>query len=96
MTEETSYEEWVAQAMPEWAKELQESFRALLTRNFALSLEVDRLRHNEEIHERNNEEFDGWADEFFKANGLDHLIKSYHDFIISKIDEDCDGDEEND
>ena len=42
MTEETSYEEWVAQAMPEWAKELQESFRALLTRNFALSLEVDR------------------------------------------------------
>jgi len=81
-------QEKAAAMMPEWAKEMLESHRMICTRNFALSLEVDRLQYNEGLSESTNEQFDEWTDEFFRLKGLDHLIDEYHEFITKKVDED--------
>ena len=57
----------------------------------ALIAELERLWENEVIHEENNAQFEAWTDAFFRAHGLAHLIKPYHDYIEACIDGEEDG-----
>ena len=52
-----------------------------------LIAQIELQFRKEEIHEANNELFDGWTDDFFKLHGLEHLIESYHAFISYCLDQ---------
>ena len=90
--DDLTYEESISIHLPEWAIKTREMVKIACEEAFMLSLEVDRLRGNEEIHEETNELFEKWTDEFFTVNGLTHLIEPYHNFISDKM---CEEDEDN-
>lgn len=52
-----------------------------------LIAQIELMFIREEIHEKNNELFDTWTDTFFRAHGLEHLIKPYHDYIAECLDQ---------
>jgi len=81
-----TYGEYIEKNLPDWAIKTREIVKIACEETFMLSLEVDRLRSNEELHEETNELFSEWTDEFFIINGLAHLIEPYHDFISNKLD----------
>lgn len=86
----TEDEKFIEQRLPEWAKESRELVKKACEYTFMLSLELDRLRNNEALHEETDQAFEDWTDEFFEVNGLAHLIEPYHNFISSKLDEEND------
>jgi hypothetical protein len=85
--DDLTYGQCIEKHLPEWAIKTKEIVSIACEEAFMLSLEVDRLRSNEEIHEKTNELFSEWTDEFFTINGLAHLIEPYHDFLSDKMDE---------
>ena len=88
MTEnELTYGEYFEKHLPDWAIKTRERVKIACEEALMLSLEVDRLRHNEQAHEETDELFSKWTDEFFAINGLTHLIEPYHDFLSNKMDE---------
>ena len=38
------------------------------------------------IHAETSQKFDEWTDAFFKAQGLEHLIAPYHDYLADCVD----------
>lgn len=80
-------EEEFENRLPVWAKDAKDYVKELAAENFMLWAELDRMRNSEAIHEETNQLFEEWTESFFKENGLEHLIKPYHDYIGQKIDE---------
>jgi len=53
-----------------------------------LVAEIERLWENEEISEETSLKFEEWTDAFFRAQGLTHLIRVYHNYIHDCLDND--------
>jgi len=77
----------IKNTIPSWANKTLEEYSSLYNRIVLLTMEVDRLIQNEQISTETNERFNEWTLEFFKNNNIEHLFKSYDEFIINKVDE---------
>jgi hypothetical protein len=77
----------IKNTIPSWANKTLEEYSSLYNRIVLLTMEVDRLIQNEQISTETNEKFNDWTLEFFKNNNIEHLFKSYDEFIINKVDE---------
>jgi hypothetical protein len=77
----------IKNTIPSWANKTLEEYSSLYNRIVLLTMEVDRLIQNEQMSTETNERFNEWTLEFFKNNNIEHLFKSYDEFIINKVDE---------
>lgn len=53
-----------------------------------LVAEIERLWENEAISEETSLKLEEWTDAFFRAQGLTHLIRVYHNYIYDCFDND--------
>ena len=72
--------------IPDWAVKVKAWINKLVNENVSLSLEVDRLYANEEMHYETNEKFDRWINEFILAEGGQELLDKYTAFMDKKME----------